>query len=49
MRKWIGISEIIVIIGIVSLFIGFYLFKPWLAYSITGLIIIILGILTARL
>jgi len=48
MKKLIEKSEIVAIIGLISLFIGLYLFRPWIAYTVCGFIVLIIGILTAR-
>lgn len=48
MRKLIGISEIIVTVGLILIFVGLYLYRPHLACTVCGFILLIIGILTAR-
>lgn len=45
MRKYIGIGEVLCIIGISLLFYGIYNLQPYVAYTISGAIVLIIGFL----
>ena len=45
-KGWTGIeySDVVVLIGLVLLGVGLWLFHPWISLTVIGIIIVLLGI-----